>query len=208
MKTIDQGRKDLIILVADIQQQQTVATLLTERYPSLGIRDINFDIYTHSNRDPGVFHGAGSFLADLAGLYQHALVVIDAEWSGSPASVEEIEAKIQNDLNRNGWAGRSAVIAIDPELEIWVWSQSPHVPRLFGTDWEIIKDLGHQTGYWQEGETKPSRPKDLLDKVLHRTRKPRSSALYRRLACKVSLRTCQDSSFCRFCEILQGWFPA
>ena len=73
MKTIDQGRKDLVVLVADIQQQQTVATLLTERYPSLRIRDINFDIYTHSNRDPGVFHGAGSFLADLAGLYQHAL---------------------------------------------------------------------------------------------------------------------------------------
>ena len=206
MKTIDQGRKDLVVLVADIQQQQTVATLLTERYPSLRIRDINFDIYTHSNRDPGVFHGAGSFLADLAGLYQHALVLIDAEWG--VLSAEEIEEKIQDDLNRNGWKGRSAVVVIDPELEIWVWSSSRHVPELFGTDWEMIKDLGLQTNYWQEDETKPSRPKELLEEVLRRNNKRRSAALSQQLAQKVGLSRCQDDSFRRFREILQGWFPA
>ena len=208
MRPTDQGQKDLVVLVADIQQQQTVATLLTERYPSLGIRDINFDIYTHSNRDPGVFHEAGDFLSISAQQYQHALVVIDAEWSGSPENVKEIEAKIQDDLNRNGWEGRSAVVVIDPELEIWVWSQSDVVPRLLGTDWETIKDLGDQTGYWQEGETKPSRPKEMLDMVLRRTRKPRSSALFRQLAGTVGLSRCQDSSFRRFREILQEWFPA
>ena len=186
--------------------------LLIERHQSLRIRrmsvDINSDILSHPRHDPGVFHEAGDFLSISAQQYQHALVVIDAEWSGSPENAEDIEAKIQNDLNRKGWEGRSAVIVIDPELEIWVWSQSDEVPRLLGTDWETIKDLGDQTGYWQEGETKPSRPKELLDMVLHRTRKPRSSALYRQLAEKVSLRGCQDSSFRRFCEVLQGWFPA
>ena len=207
MKTMDQERKDLVVLVADGHQEQTVATLLAKRYPSLGIRDINFDIYTHSNSDPGVFHEAGDFLSISAQRYQHALVVIDAEWSGSPENAEEIETKIQNDLNRKGWEGRSAVIVINPELEIWVWSTSPHVPRLFGTDWEMIKDLAHQTGCWQAGAIKPSRPKDLLDKVLHRTRRPRSSALYRQLAGTVGLRGCQDSSFLRFREILQEWFP-
>ena len=208
MRPTDQGQKDLVVLVADSHQEKTVATLLTERYPSLGIRDINSDIHTHPNRDPGVFHEAGDFLSIFAQQYQHALVLIDAEWDGSPGNAEEIEAKIQDDLNRSGWEGRSAVIVIDPELEIWVWSQSRHVPELFGTNWETIKDLGHRTGYWQAGETKPSRPKDLLDKVLHRTRRRRSAALYRQLAGRVSLETCQDGSFCRFREILQGWFPA
>ena len=155
MRTAEQERKDLIVLVADGHQEQTVATLLTRRQPSLGIRqiaiDIDSDIRPHPNRDPGVFHGAGSFLEVLAQQYEHALVLIDAEWSGSPASAKEIEEKNQGDLNRNGWKGRSAVIVIDPELEIWVWSMSPHVPRLFGTDWETIKDLGHRAGYWQEG---------------------------------------------------------
>ena len=97
---------------------------------------------------------------------------------------------------------------IDPELEIWVWSTSPHVPSLFGTDWETIKNLGYQTGHWQEGETKPSRPKELLVEVLRRTKTKYSAALYRQLAEKVSLRGGQDDSFRRFREILQGWFPA
>ena len=133
-------------------------------------------------------------------------MLIDAEWGG--LSAEKIEEKIQDDLNENGWEGRSAVIVIDPELEIWVWSTSPHVPRLLGTNWETIKDLGDQTGYWQEGETKPSRPKELLEAVLHRTRKSRSGTLYRQLAEKVGLSRCQDDSLRRFREILQGWFPA
>ena len=210
MKTPEQVRRDLIVLVADSQQKQTVATLLTRRQPSLGIRqiaiDIDSDIRPHPNRDPGVFHGAGSFLSVFAQQYQRALVVIDAEWGG--LSVEQIEEKIQDDLNKNGWEGRSAVIVINPELEIWVWAQSPHVPRLLGMDWEGIKNLGHQMGYWQEDETKPSRPKELLLEVLRRTGKRRTARLYQQLAQKVGLKTCQDDSFLRFREILQGWFPA
>ncbi len=77
--------------------------------------DIDSDIFSHPNRDPGVFHEAGRFLAVFAQQYEHALVLIDAEWEGSPASAEEIEKKIQDDLNRNGWEGRSAVIVIDPD---------------------------------------------------------------------------------------------
>ena len=84
MRTAEQERRDLIVLVADSQQKQTVATLLTRRQPSLGIRqiaiDIDSDIRPHPNRDPGVFHGAGSFLSVFAQQYQRALVVIDAEW--------------------------------------------------------------------------------------------------------------------------------
>ena len=212
MKTVEQEWKDLVVLVADSQQKQTVATLLIERHQSLGIRripvDINSDILSHPRHDPGVFHEAGDFLSVFAQQYEHALVLIDAEWEGSPASAEEIKEKIQDDLNRNGWEGRSAVVVIEPELEIWVWSESDEVPRLFGTDWETIKDLGHRKNYWKKGEIKPSRPKELLEDVLRSTRKRRSAALYQQLAEKVSLRGCQDSSFGRFCEILQGWFPA
>ena len=75
-------------------------------------------------------------------------------------------------------------------------------------DWETIKDLGDQTGYWQAGETKPSRPKELLEEVLRRTKTKRSAALYQQLAGRVSLEACQDDSFRHFREILQGWFPA
>ena len=212
MRTAEQKRKDLIVLVADNQQKRTVATLLTRRQPSLGIRqmtiDVDSDIFPHPEHDPGVFHKAGDFLSAFARQYQHALVLIDAEWREDPLSAGAIEAKIQNDLNRKGWEGRSAVVVINPELETWVWSQSDEVPKLFGTNWETIKDLGHRKNYWKKGEIKPSRPKELLDVVLRHTRKRRSAALYQQLAQKVSLRRCQDGSFSRFREILQAWFPA
>ena len=89
MRPTDQGQKDLVVLVADSHQEKTVATLLTERYPSLGIRDINSDIHTHPNRDPGVFHEAGHFLSIFAQQYQHAIVLIDAEWDGSSFECRE-----------------------------------------------------------------------------------------------------------------------
>ena len=209
MSMTEQERKDLVILVADGHQEQTVVTLLTKRPQSLGIQeDIDLDIFTHANSDPGVYREAGDFLSIFSQQYEHALVLIDAEWGGSPLSTEEIEEKIQGDLKRNGWEGRSAVVVIDPELEIWVWSTSPHVSRIVGMARRRIKDLGHRTGYWQEGEIKPSRPKELLEKVLHSTGRPHSRALFRQLAEQVSLNRCQDDSFHRFREILQGWFPA
>ena len=212
MNTTEQEKKDLIVLVADGQQRQTVATLLTKRQPSLGIWrvpvDINSDILSHPRHDPGVFHEAGDFLSVFAQQYEHALVLIDAEGTGSPAGAEEIEEKIQGDLNRNGWEGRSAVVVIDPELEIWVWSTSPLVSGIVGMDRRRIKGMGYRRGYWQEGETKPSRPKELLEEVLHSTGKPHSSALFVQLAKQVGLSRCRDDSFRRFREVLQGWFPA
>lgn len=211
MRTVEQERGDLIVVTADSQQRRTVATLLLERWQALDIRQLainaDSDIYSLQN-DPGVFHRAGGFLAVFAQQYERALVLIDAEWEGSPTSTEEIEEKIQDDLNRNGWEGRSAVVVIDPELEIWVWSDSPHVSGIVGMDKEKIKVLGNQKGYWQVGETKPSRPKELLREVLHCTKTKYSRALYGQLARKVSLRRCQDGSFSRFREILQEWFPA
>ena len=211
MRPTEREQKDLVVLVADSHQEQTVVTLLIERWKALGIRQLvinaDFDIYSLRN-DPGVFKEAGSFLAVFAQQYEHALVLIDAEWEGGPVSTEEIEEKIQDDLNRNGWEGRSAVIVIDPELETWVWSSSDHVPKLFRTDWTTIKDLGHRKNYWQKGEIKPSRPKELLKEVLHRTKTKDSAALFRQLAEKVSLSGCQDGSFRRFREVLQEWFTA
>ena len=45
---------------------------------------------------------------------------------------------------------------------------------------------------------------DPVEEVLHCTGKPHSSALFQQLAAQVGLSRCQDSSFRRFREILQG----
>jgi hypothetical protein len=209
MKASEPERRDLIVVTADGQQKRTISTLLIERWQALGIRqlgiDADSDIFSLQN-DPKTYHEAGLFLATFARQYNRALVFIDAEWEGSPPTADEIERKIQADLDRNGWKDRSAVIVLDPELEIWVWSQSPHVPNLLSTDWETIRSLGRQRGYWQEGAIKPSEPKTLLEAVLRQTKKRRSSALFAQLATKVGLKSCQEKSFCRFRDVLQRWF--
>lgn len=47
--------KDLVILVADIQQEKTIQTLLDERRSALGVESVTFDIFRHSGHDPGVY---------------------------------------------------------------------------------------------------------------------------------------------------------
>jgi hypothetical protein len=200
--------KDIVILVADIQQEKTIQTLLEDRRPSLSLRPVTFDIFRHPGRDPGVYRQAGAFLATFINQHRYALVLLDVAWEGGPSNSVEIEQEIQADLDQHGWRGRSLVIALDPELEVWVWADSPHVPAELGMPWEQIKDLGEQKGYWSRGATKPTHPKELLEEVLYRSRKRRSSGLFIRLARRIGLTTCQDTAFVRLRETLQVWFPA
>ncbi len=200
--------KDLVILVADIQQEKTIQTLLEERRHSLELGPVTFDIFRHSNHDPGVYREASAFLATFIGQYRYALVLLDVAWEGSPGDPAEIEQTIQTDLDRRGWRGQSAVIALDPELEAWVWANSPHVPTELGMTWEQIRELAEREGYWSPDTAKPAHPKELLEDVLYRTRKRRSSALFMRLARHVGLAACQDAAFVRLRETLRAWFPA
>jgi len=200
--------KDLVILVADIQQEKTIQTLLDERRPALGLGSVTFDIFRHSGHDPGVYRQAGAFLAALAHQYRYALVLLDVAWDGSPGNAEEIEQTIQADLDQHSWRGRSAAIALDPELEVWVWASSPHVPTELGMTWQQIKELAEEKGYWSPDEAKPTHPKELLEEVLYRTRRRRSSALLMGLARSIGLAACRDAAFVRLRETLRAWFPA
>ena len=199
---------DLVILVADIQLEKTIQTLLDERRSSLGLGPGVCDIFRHAGNDPGVYRGAGAFLASFTGQYRYALVLLDVAWEGSSGDATEIEQKIQRDLDACGWQGRSEVIALDPELEAWVWADSPHVPRILGMSWAQIKALGEQKDYWAPGEGKPAHPKELLEDVLYRTRQARSAALFCSLARSVGLAACRDSAFLRLRKTLQAWFAA
>jgi hypothetical protein len=45
---------------------------------------------------------------------------------------EEIEDEVEEKLSRSGWEDRARCVVIDPELEVWVWSDSPEVDRCLG----------------------------------------------------------------------------
>ena len=193
--------KDLVVLVADRNMQVGFGELL-RRHRSLGTHSFQFDIFVHSGRDPGVYRGCEEFLRPFLNLYSKALVVFDHHGSGGEredalALEQETEAR----LARNGWSGRCAVIVLEPELEAWVWADSPHVAREIGIDPTEWRDCVLTQG-------KPDRPKAALERLLAKKMIQRSSVLYGNIARATSLRQCRDRAFRKLKRTLHEWFPA
>jgi hypothetical protein len=204
--------KDLVVLVADKNTQFTLQGLFS-RNQSLGIRDVsqNYDIFVHPQRDPGCYNQCVDFLRSFKGVYNYGLVVFDHEGSGQERKRrEEIEAELERKLSESGWNMRVAVIVLEPELESWVWNDSPHVERILG--WEdqefSLKNWLISQNFLDVAQIKPSRPKEALETTLRFVSKPRSSSIYEQLARSVGFSRCQDESFLKLKNVLQSWFSS
>ena len=199
--------RDLIVLTADVQQEKTLETLLRERYGSLGIRQVSFNIFRHPRKDAGVCREAHSFLRPYQGSYAYALVLLDSEWSGSPGGGAILREQISGRLAQSGWPPeRCAVIVTEPELEAWVWADSPVVAEELRLEWPAIRSLADELAVWPADRAKPARPKELLETILQHQRRPRSAALFQAIARRVSLARCVDPAFVLLRETLIQWF--
>ena len=195
----------LVVLVADSNMKAAVEGLLT-RSESLRIRCGDYQVHPHPGHDPGVWNDAVEFLRVVAQPDDHVLVVLDREGSGhEDQSADQMENTLQASLVRAGRGGRSGAVVIDPELEIWVWSDSPHVGQILGMDGQAFQRV-LATEMMPNG--KPARPRELMESILRRTRVPRSSSLYGKLARTVGIGRCTDRAFLRLRDFLQQWFPA
>ncbi len=200
--------QDLILLVADKNIEYAVKGLVS-RPEALGIRAINAFVVPHPERDPGCFLRAPEFLRPFRQRYRHALVLLDREGSGRdeiPRS--ELEADLEGRLSAD-WGNRAAAVVLDPELEVWIWSDSPHVDTVLG--WQgrspNLQSWLVDSGFSEASADKPTRPKEAMEKALRLVAKPRSSALYRQLAERVSFQRCSDPAFDKLKQTLQSWFP-
>jgi hypothetical protein len=202
--------KDLVLLVADKNLEGTLRGLLS-RSAALGLRSVAFDLFIHPERDPGCYRHAHEFLRPFIGRYEHTLVVFDREGCGREEKDRlALEADVETRLRENGWSERAAAVVVDPELEVWVWSGSPHVETALGwrTGDPPFLDWLRGEGLLERGALKPARPKEAVERALRLTRRPRSSALYSQLARNVSTERCVDPSFAKLRSILQRWFPS
>lgn len=196
--------KDLVALVADNTMRAALENLF-QRAPSFGIRPLTSDLYSHPRHDPGVLKESAVFLEPLREQYSNALVMFDREGSGQESkSAEELQDTVQSQLDRVGWADHSGVIVLDPELEIWVWSDSPHVSQILGMPRSDLDRLLAQ--HRSPGNIKPSRPKELMEKVLRQSHIPRSTSLYADLARVVGIERCTDPAFLQLRSCLTKWF--
>jgi hypothetical protein len=143
----------------------------------------------------------------FAGKYAYALVMFDRDGCGCLENAVQLADFVQGNLDRSGWQGRSKVIVIDPELEIWIWSNSPHVAACLGWDNAELRDWLIFKGYLQPSEHKPQTPKIAFMDALRTKGKQKSSSLFSKIAELVSFDRCTDSAFQQFKSTLQGWFP-
>jgi len=202
--------EDLVVLVPGRDEQAALEGLLS-RPEALGIRPVGPVFYRHPDRDAGCLLRAHLFLRPQVRRFRHALVLFDRVGCGrEPRSREELEAEVQSRMSASGWGDRAAAVVIDPELEAWVWSDSPHVAEELGwarrqpalDEWLVAQ------GLLTEGQVKPPDPKETVHRALREAAKGRSSAIYAQLAETVGLGRCVDPAFAKLREVLLRWFAA
>jgi hypothetical protein len=201
-------RRDLLVLVPDQEMRATLTGVLTAHH-RLQTRKIDlYGPYVDPHHDSGVYLRSQKFLRSYLKLADHCLVVFDRDGCGSTKPREQLESEVEGRLSQNGWAGRSAAIVIDPELENWVWSDSPQVETVLG--WPTggkLKTWLVENGYLRSDAPKPRRPKEAFLQAIGIVKTPRSSSIYFQLAQQVSFQRCTDPAFIKLKTVLLQWFP-
>jgi len=201
---------DLVVLVPDQTFAAVVATVL-RRSRALRTRLFSHEIYAHPHHDPGCARRSDKFLRAFLPTHAHALVLFDREGCGLEGlSARELEASVTEQLQRSGWEGRAEVVVLDPELEVWAWSDSPRVDECFGWPSRTgpLREWLQAQGVWEPGSQKPRDPKAAVELTLRAVRGGPPAAVLVRLARSVALSRCVDRAFQRLCSVLQRWFPA
>ena len=199
--------KDLLLLVADKNAQFALKGALG-RPQALGIRPVEFEFRVHSGRDGGARDSGPEVLALERRRFHHALLVLDFEGCGTNLStVSELESNLDKRLFTH-WQAAAKSIVIKPELDVWVWGADNAVESVI--DWppgQRVRDWLREQGFDFTANDKPSRPKEAFEAALRIPGLPRSSAIYQKIAEKISLRHCGDEAFIRLRQKLVEWFP-
>ena len=200
--------KDLLVLAADKNMEAVFQELLARNH-SLRICSIDFDVHVHPRRDPGCYNEGAEWLRDRQDAYEYLLLCLDFAWDGhrhgTPAA---LRAHLRARLARCGLGSRSDALVIEPELEQWLFVDSPHVAKGLGYDnFAELRQALEVAGLWPPGSPKPGDPKEAIERLLENKHIPRSSSIYRRIARKVSLAGCLDPAFQQLQQRLQQWFP-
>lgn len=197
--------KDLVLVVADKDAQYALKGAL-DRPEALGIRNISFDFRMHPGRDGGVRKTGVQMLAVERARFSHGLLLFDYEGSGSEQPAAVLESELDGEI-RTSWGDRGKAIVITPEVDAWIWGSNNALEEAIGwKESQRVRDYLQSQGYSLDSHSKPLRPKEAFDSVLVKIRTPHSSALYEKVARKLSIRRCVDPSFKRLLNQLQLWF--
>lgn len=201
---------DLIVLVPGKDEAAAIAGMLS-RPQSIGIRPVDYRIERHEERDAGCRLQSPGYLKSAVAQFDHAIVMFDREGCGAEQMTRTaLEADLEGRLASSGWGDRAAAIVIDPELENWIWSDSPSVDHALGWKGKSpdLREWLRSEGMLRDGQTKPARPKEATTAAMKKVSKRRSSDVYGEVASHVSLSRCVDPAFVKLLNVLRGWFGA
>jgi hypothetical protein len=198
---------DLFVLAADKNVEYAIKGGLT-RPQALGTRPFTFDTKVHVGRDGGARSSGVDMLALERDKYYATVLIFDFEGCGTDKN-SALELEMELDQNLLAKVGpRSKAIVINPEADIWMWGGDNILAEIL--KWRGpggIREWLGQRGFAFDDNGKPVRPKEAMDKVAAECRTPRSSALYQRIATRLSLQNCIDPAFIRLRDKLVQWFP-
>lgn len=205
----DTGKRDIVFLLADKGMEQVITGFLGRRrfHQSLGCGQFSFDprldLIVSPTKDSGMLKYARGLLTSYEKTHQRAVVVVDADWVGTPGATE-LRKRLEHSL-ANGW-DEFAVIVIEPELEAWIMNESPHLVEIFNCP-DNYRAILAEADWWPLGSAKPPRPKEALGYLKRRYRVRASNAEFGKLAAAMSVRYCRDPAFIQLRDQLRTWFP-
>lgn len=213
-------KRDCLFYVADRAMADVIDGFMArgQLEGRIGCRSFRFDFDEDvleaarlgMGHDGGVFKHCHRMLQENGYMETHErLVVMLDQQFGGERPADEIRGEILERLQSNGWSDDKAdVVVINPELEVWVWQDNPHVTAILGySGGGSLRDALLNTKEWPEGQHKPTNPKDLFKAVCRRHGTPYNTSLYRDIVERVSVRHCTDPAFQQIAGTLQRWFP-
>ncbi|SPT60109.1 methylation-associated defense system protein MAD4 [Actinomadura madurae] len=209
MTEIQDSRRDVVFLVASCAAEHVLRGLFGgsgDPGKRLGCGRFAFDpeedVFVAPGRDQGVFSVAPELLSPFERLHRRAVVVLNANWPGSPGP-----ARLAEDLNRRlvrTW-DELAVIVIDPCLEAWVW-QAPDVADVLSLP-NDYREILVRSEHWKKDETHPKDPEGALDHLRRHHKVRAFSSDFTRVAEQMPVEHCKDPAFTLLCDRLRTWFP-
>lgn len=189
---------DLLVIVEGRRDEEVLRAVL-ERGRQLRIRQITFEFL----RRAGAVYTEGP---EIAQLEKHRFDKVILLWDHADSQYanhkpNRAQGIVQAKLNERTLKNCSKAIAVDPELEIWLWQDKSAIAKALGVS------IG-QINQWIMGRAVTRFPKETLEWVCKQVNKKPDAALWGKIACLADLKLWEQCySFRLFCKTLRKWFP-
>lgn len=201
---------DLLMVVADLDQQEAMEGLLPRRQ-SLRTSSFRYKVTRLATTpgDSGTRTNGAEYLRNMQHTFFRAILLLDRHGAGADKTAEQFEIELEERLKKYGLGDRTRCVAIDPEVEAWVWGGTAALEQVITwTSPPSLQEWLVQNHWISPGQPKPELPKEAFRDALRRVKKAPFAPLFRKIAGRMSFQNCQDRAFNKLINTLRTWFPA